>query len=463
MNPLPRGAAGPGEAVVGDLAMAGDGRIHWLRSIGWLLLLGPFFFLSYGYANSIAAARDVTDAVFFDWERRIPFVPWSILPYWSIDLLYGVSFLYCRDRLAVDRHALRLLTAQCVSVACFLLFPLRYAFERPAAEGVPGTLFELLAGFDKPYNQAPSLHISLLVIIWVRFALGVRAEWRWLVHCWALAIAVSVLTTYQHHFIDVPTGAAVGLLCVWLWPYRGPSPLAAWRPTGDPRRRHLALAYLAGAVAFAVLAFEFGGVAWWLGWPALALAIVAFCYCGPGASGFQKSDGRHSVAVRLLLAPYIAGAWLNSRLWTRAHPQADELADGVWLGRMPSAATMRAGGFTGLLDLCAELPAPRGAWHYAALPWLDLTVPAPSALLEAAYAIDALRSPDGRLLVCCALGYSRSASAVAAWLLVSGRAADADQAIALVRRVRPDVVLGPLLRDAIAACAGLAETGYGDG
>lgn len=454
---LPRGAEGA--LAVGDLALDGRGRIHWLRSIGWLLVLGPFFFLSYGYANSMAAARAVTEAVFFEWEHRIPFVPWTILPYWSIDLLYGLSFLYCRDRRAVDRHALRLLTAQCVSVACFLLFPLRFAFERPDAGGLPGTLFDLLAGFDQPYNQAPSLHISLLVIIWVRFALGVGAGWRWLVHLWALAIAVSVLTTYQHHFIDVPTGALAGLFCLWLWPDRGPSPLTGWRAAADRRRQRLAAVYLGGALLLAAPAIVFGGVAWWLCWPAVALTIVAFCYHGPGAAGFQKIGGRHSVAVRGLLAPYIAGAWLNSRLWTRARPQADEVVDGVWLGRMPGAAAMQAGGFSTLVDLCAELPAPRGPWRHVGLPWLDLVVPAPAALLQAAQAIDAAQAAGGKLLVCCALGYSRSAAAVAAWLMVSGRAADADQAIALVRRARPDVVLGPMWRDALVGAGELAREG----
>ncbi|WP_183141850.1 dual specificity protein phosphatase family protein, partial [Pseudomonas syringae group genomosp. 3] len=47
----------------------------------------------------------------------------------------------------------------------------------------------------------------------------------------------------------------------------------------------------------------------------------------------------------------------------------------------------------------------------------------------------------GPLLVCCALGYSRSATAVAAWLLYSGRATSVDNAAALIRAARPGVVL----------------------
>ena len=37
---------------------------------------------------------------------------------------------------------------------------------RPETDGLPGFLFAVLGGFDKPFNQAPSLHIALLVIIW---------------------------------------------------------------------------------------------------------------------------------------------------------------------------------------------------------------------------------------------------------------------------------------------------------
>jgi hypothetical protein len=41
---------------------------------------------------------------------------------------------------------------------------------------------------------------------------------------WSALIGVSVLTTYQRHFFDVPTGALLGLFCVRLWP-EGKRPL----------------------------------------------------------------------------------------------------------------------------------------------------------------------------------------------------------------------------------------------
>ena len=62
-------------------------------------------------------------------------------------------------------------------------------------------------------------------------------------------------------------------------------------------------------------------------------------------------------------------------------------------------------------------------------------------LQDAAAAIERARE-KGAVLVCCALGYSRSASAVAAWMLITGRAASTEDAVARVRKVRPRIVLG---------------------
>ena len=106
----------------------------------------------------------------------------------------------------------------------------------------------MLMGFDKPFNQAPSLHIALLVVIWVMFARHTRGLLlRGLLHGWMALIGLSVLTTWQHHFIDVPTGALAGWLCVWLWPIEDRSPLHNLRLAREPQRWRLALRYGLGS------------------------------------------------------------------------------------------------------------------------------------------------------------------------------------------------------------------------
>ncbi|WP_339440925.1 phosphatase PAP2/dual specificity phosphatase family protein [Pseudomonas proteolytica] len=413
----------------------------------WLLLLAPLFFSTYGFATWVTSQRSDVGTLVFAWETLIPFWAWTIVPYWSIDLLYGFSLLLPNSRHELKQHALRLLSAQVIAVSCFLLWPLRFTFERPEMDGVFGWLFAVLAGFDKPFNQAPSLHIALLVILWVMYQRHSQGLWRWLVHGWFALIGISVLTTYQHHFIDLPTGVLAGWLCVWLWPVDHPSPLLNARLAKDPKRWRLSLRYAVGALLLATAAFTGGGAWLWLWWPAVAVLLVALNYWLLGAAGFQKrADGRLSPASRWLYAPYLAAAWLNSRLWTRKHPQPDLIVDNVWLGRIPTTAQL--GSFNAVVDLCAELPVYPQGRAYHALPVLDLTAPTPAQCLEAAQAIERMRE-HGPLLVCCALGYSRSASAVAAWLLHSGRASTVDEAVAIIRTARPDVVLHANHRQAL--------------
>lgn len=384
---------------------------------------------------------------------HIPFLAWTIGPYWSIDLLYGISLFVCATRRELDTHVRRLLTAQLIAVTCFIIFPLRFTFQRPAAESFFGPMFDLLAAFDKPFNQAPSLHVALLIILWVLYARHLPRAWQWLLHAWFALICASVLATYQHHFVDVPTGIVLGWLCVWLWPDEHASPLRFALLTRDRRRLQLGSYYAGGAVLVAALAVLIGGWGWWLLWPSVALLMVAGIYWFIGEQGFQKRErGCLSQAARWLMAPYLAGAWINSRLWTWKHFAPILIADGVWLGRAPRRHELSQTRFKALVDLSAEFsidPQDRG---YVCIPVLDLTLPSAAQLTAAAQAIERLRH-GGPLLAFCALGYSRSAAAIATWLAHSGRCASADQAVALLRRHRPEVVIDDALLTIIAAAA----------
>ena len=371
------------------------------------------------------------------------------MPYWSIDLLYAISLFVCATRAELDTHARRLVCAQVISVACFLLFPLRFTFERPPVDGAFGFMFDVLAGFDQPYNQAPSLHIALLVILWVLYSRHVAGPWRWLLHGWFALIGISILTTWQHHFIDLPTGIWVGWLSVWLFPDEGESLLAKARWSTEPRRRVLALRYAMGAVLVGAIAIGVGGWGWWLMWVTGALALIAAIYLMFDEGAFQKrGDGSMRPASWWLFAPYFAGAWLNSRWWTRGVAPADVIVPGLLFGRLPRPAEREALGVAATVDLTAELPFGSPGTHYANVAQLDLTPPTPEQLACSVQAIDHAFA-RGPALVCCALGFSRSAAAVAAWLLASGHARDVAEAIAQVRSARRGVVLGPAYAEAL--------------
>jgi hypothetical protein len=417
----------------------------WRRAAAWLAILASFFFLTYGLANWFAAQRADVPSVAFAWEASVPFWEWTILPYWTIDLLYGLSLFACTTRRELETHARRLLTAQVIAIACFVVVPLRFSFQRPASDGLWGEMFAALAGFDRPFNQLPSLHIALAVILWALYARKLSAGARTLMEAWFALICVSALTTYQHHFADIPTGLLLGALCLWAWPFEGDgggrSIATQWHWARDPQRQRLAALYATGAMLLALVALQIGGWALWLLWGSVSCLLVALAYAAIGADAFQKgANGRLSVAARWLFAPYLIGAWLNSRAWTWRHKEPVAVADGVSLGRVPTKRELAASAFTGVVDMTAEFDTRAGACAIAVVPMLDLVRPDADVLAQAARAIERLRA-KGPVLVCCALGYSRSACAVAAWLLASGRARDVDTAMAAVRVAHTVVVL----------------------
>lgn len=432
--------------------------ILWGRGLAWLALLAPFFFITYNYANQYAAALNDVPSIVFWWEPSIPLMPWTIVPYWSIDLLYGLAFLLPRNAKALDTLGLRLLTAQVICISCFMLWPLHFSFVRPELSGVFGSMFDILMGFDKPFNQAPSLHITLMVVLWACYSRYLTGFWRTLSHVWFALIGVSVLTTWQHHFIDVPTGLLAGLICLWCWPIDMIKPLSAPRHntalnnTIWQARFRLAAYYLVGAlilVAFMLLALSHHYFSSFiLLWPITALLLVSINYGLLGVFGFQKRpNGQFSVAAYWLLMPYWLCAKLNSRIWTYRQQAYNRIYDNIYLGRLPDANTLHA--FQGALDLCAELPLASKSdglqQGYQAYPSLDLVPLSPLQCWQVGCAIERLRqqSDSGKTLVYCALGYSRSATAVMAWLLIHGHAHSVQQAMGILQQGRPQVVLKP--------------------
>jgi protein-tyrosine phosphatase/membrane-associated phospholipid phosphatase len=428
------------------------------------------FFITYGFANWFTSLRADVPSVVFAWERHIPFWPWTIIPYWSIDALYVVSLFLCRTHAELRAHGLRLATITLVSVACFLLFPLRFSFARPETSGLFGLLFAALTSFDKPYNQAPSLHIGLLWIIALRFAAHTPRRRRWMVCVWAALIAVSVLTTWQHHFIDLVTGFAAGVLVA----YALPAPSHCWRARRSARSPRIGAKYLAGAVA-ALLPLLVAGPVWWTWlflWPALACALVAAAYFGAGPCVFQKNaQGETAPAAAVLLAPVRLGFLISQKFQARRLPAISRIDDRLFIGCRPSSSALAACPEIGaVLDLTSEFARssatenPARPLAYLSTPLLDLVPPTLGELEESFIALHKLRSRletnggndcgshdhsggksggGNAILIHCALGLSRSAVVAAAWFIETNESETPAAAIARLRAARPQIVLHP--------------------
>ena len=374
-----------------------------------LALVGILFYASYTLSNYYAASLAYVPEIAFAWERNIPFWEWTILPYWSLNLMYAAAFFLCRDACEQNRYVARLVSAQIIATTCFMLFPLHFGWPKPPTDGLWGWLFDSLVAFDLPYNQAPSLHIALSIIVgafyWTRFP-----KIRLPILLWQSLIALSVLTTYQHHFIDVPTGALLGWLVLWAIPQHGVSPFrgrslsvaqpdsqtgrlktseasfceaktseasfceaktneasfaktneasfceAKTSPATHSREIKIAMLYLAGAVLSALPSL-FGGAWLWMLWVSVSLSVVAFAYLTGNAAVFQKqADGSLSAAATVLLLPYLVGVRLNMAYWLCRKAKTAQVRDGVWIGSISGVAEIQhCGGVFGKKTASAAL------------------------------------------------------------------------------------------------------------
>lgn len=424
----------------------------WKWGILCLVFLSPFFFLTYGFSNQYAHNLKHVPSLYFEWEKIIPFCPWSILLYWSIALFYGLSLLLCWNTFELKQHALRLFTAQIICIACFILFPLKFAFELPERSDFFTIWFDALIGFEKPFNQAPSLHIALLVILWDFYRRHVSGYWKSVVDIFAMFIGVSALTTWQHHFINIPTGILVGGLCLWLFPVSVKSPFR--KDTYQyltPKHCKLAAYYWIGAIIFAGIAWIFKGTWLWLFYPAISLCFVGFAYILVRPHFFQKqADGKLTSASRILFAPYMLLAWIHSRLWTQKHPEDSKIIQiddkTIYLGRIPMAS--QASQYDALFDCCAELTVSHEQFYQYYLS-LDLIPLQANQLYEAVKQFDQLwdsismQMEPQKLFIFCALGYSRSTAVLCAWLIGKEHADSVETAIAMVKESRPWIKLSP--------------------
>ena len=68
-------------------------------------------------------------------------------------------------------------------------------------------------------------------------------------------------------------------------------------------------------------------------------------------------------------------------------------------------------------------------------------------------------SQNGIVYVHCKIGYSRSAAAVGAWLLKTGKISGVEGALALIRRARPSVVIRPEIISALQRWSSTLRSG----
>jgi predicted protein tyrosine phosphatase len=369
-----------------------------------------------------------------------------IVPYMSIDLFFiAAPFLCTSDR---ERRLLSKRIATCIVLGgiCFLLFPLRFAFNRPLIGGWLGLLFNNFRALDMPFNQFPSLHIGLTLILASLYMKHTRGLARLVTLVWFWLIGLSAILTYQHHVIDVAGGLVLGALCLYVWDEQ---------PFFEPviRNERVGMLYISGAAICATFAYIARPWCLILIWPALALFIVGLAYFCTGAGVFRKRNGRLSIFAQIFLAPVLIGHRFSLLYYSRQSEAWNMLTDEVWIGRKLSSIEARraiALGVATVIDLAVEFSEalPFQQINYVQLSTLDLTAPTAETLNRATRLI-CESAARGIVYIHCKAGYSRTAAVAGAYLLATGIAANPKDAIALLRKVRPSIVIRPEVERAI--------------
>src|SRR5262249_38089956 len=149
--------------------------------------------------------------LFFDWETRIPLVPWMIWPYLTLFTLFCVPLVQMTAdemRRLTLQSTIPLLTAG----VCFVAFPFRTGFPPAEIDALHRPVFDLLWAVDTPQNLVPSLHIAFSTLILLGAREVTTARLRPCYLAWLAVMVCAVVLVHQHHVIDVVTGIAIAMI-----------------------------------------------------------------------------------------------------------------------------------------------------------------------------------------------------------------------------------------------------------
>ena len=201
-SPSAAAAAEPFSARLGDY-------------LKWTVALALLFAVTYGTTNWLAAQRAVFYRLYFDWELAIPFVPWMIYPYLTVNGFLLLP-LFLLDRAGIRRFARAFALTTVLAAVCHLLFPAVPGWPRPL-EVRDYPVFAVLYKLDRPHNLVPSLHVAYSTLAWLAvWRSSARAGVRAATAVWLALLIASALLTHQHHLADIAAGLllaiAIGLI-----------------------------------------------------------------------------------------------------------------------------------------------------------------------------------------------------------------------------------------------------------
>ncbi|MCH2135611.1 MAG: phosphatase PAP2 family protein [Phycisphaerales bacterium] len=189
---------------------------HTGRRLAAAAIYGAGFAIVWGIAHQLSDLAPQRLPLYLNWETDIPFQPWALPVYFSLDVLVAIIPFLCvtwqRSATLMGTLLIQLL----IAAPFFVLVPIEPGYTNEMATGVWGTwLFEPL-GMDNlsRWNHTPSLHVA--------YACTIALYWRrgpaWARWTWAIAVCISTMLVHEHHLICIAGGLLLFVLTGWWVP-----------------------------------------------------------------------------------------------------------------------------------------------------------------------------------------------------------------------------------------------------
>ena len=418
-----------------------------LKKVGGQLLVAIYclllFQLTYPFTAAYAASIAAVPSFVFDFEQHIPFIPWMILPYMSSGLFFCFVPFYCRQKGELLCYAKRFTFVTLIAVLCFLLFPLRFSFDRPSVENPLFTIFfSFLKEYDSPFNQAPSLHVAYACLFWSVLRWKFNGWKKIILGIWLLLMGLGTLMVYQHHVIDLLTACILVQVSFILFPNK------EWGRNQQLANRYYLIGWI--FMLFALLCEGYVLPLIVFAWIALVCFSVGYNYLR-GNTGFLKDHrGRIPLIKKVFYAPYQFAYRLMWRFFRKKNnPPLMELLPRCYVGPRLDASELVALGLDRNLvvfDLAAELEEVKllGAMEkYYSFPLLDISeINVHDAHMIIDAMVSAYRTLDEHenMVIHCTMGYSRS-MIFAILMIQKLLSLDLNKAIDRVKSINRHIVL----------------------
>jgi protein-S-isoprenylcysteine O-methyltransferase Ste14 len=291
------------------------------RAAVLLWVLGSWL-LCYAAVQALGRPPDAFQTA-LPFERDWPVLPWTELVYASCYLFIPLTLLVVRPAAPLRRFAVQGIIATVVVTICWLTIPVVAANRPFTATGLGGRMLAFEQDYSRGVAAFPAFHVLwalLAAAAWAGYGRAVERPWWGLAGwAWAVAIALSCLTTGAHTLIEV--GAAV-VLFPFLARYEQcwerlrqvtegvANSWREWRIGPVRVINHGGWAAAAGAVGFLVTGYFVGRerlwTVWWLG-GCVVVGAGLWAQLLEGSSRLLRPFGWYGGLLGAVLATFALG------------------------------------------------------------------------------------------------------------------------------------------------------------